>query len=280
MPKPASRPGFTEARLQLIEAATVDARLSDCHCRLLACLALRYANRDRFEAAHVLECWPSQSRLADELGITAETVRKGTLALQQHGYLTFTPARGRGQASLYRLSTFGVDPPTEVGPSARKAPTAVGPSERQPPTQVGVQPPTGKATNHDEVEPFELDSSPSDSSPAHKALAAWNETAASCGLPRMRDATPGRLKAAGARLREIGPTGWANALEAVASSPFLCGHSARGWKCDIDWLLKPSNLAKVLEGRYAPRAGDQASTAGRFSATAQQIELLQAWETE
>ena len=35
--------------------------------------------------------------------------------------------------------------------------------------------------------------------------------------------------------------------------PFLLGQNERGWVITFDWLIKPSNFAKVLEGNYKPR---------------------------
>ena len=37
----------------------------------------------------------------------------------------------------------------------------------------------------------------------------------------------------------------------VAEIPFLNGENDRGWKADFDWLLKETNMLKVLEGKYS-----------------------------
>lgn len=48
-------------------------------------------------------------------------------------------------------------------------------------------------------------------------------------------------------------------IEKVASSDFLCGQNDRGWRADIDWLLKnDTNYVKVLEGKYDNK-GQQAT---------------------
>lgn len=36
----------------------------------------------------------------------------------------------------------------------------------------------------------------------------------------------------------------------TAETPFLRGENERGWKADLDWLLKPENVEKVLDGKY------------------------------
>lgn len=43
---------------------------------------------------------------------------------------------------------------------------------------------------------------------------------------------------------------WRAYFEHVAESPFLCGQNQKGWKPDLEWLIKPANLAKVLENKY------------------------------
>ncbi len=39
-------------------------------------------------------------------------------------------------------------------------------------------------------------------------------------------------------------------FEKVAKSKFLSGQNYRGWKANFDWVMKPDNLVKVLEGNY------------------------------
>jgi uncharacterized protein YdaU (DUF1376 family) len=43
---------------------------------------------------------------------------------------------------------------------------------------------------------------------------------------------------------------WVQFIEQIRGSPFLTGDNERGWRADFDWALKPSNVAKVREGKY------------------------------
>ena len=44
---------------------------------------------------------------------------------------------------------------------------------------------------------------------------------------------------------------WKVIIEQIALIPFLTGDNDRGWKANIDWILKNStNYIKVLEGKY------------------------------
>lgn len=43
-------------------------------------------------------------------------------------------------------------------------------------------------------------------------------------------------------------------FETAAASPFLCGENERSWVANFDWLIKPANMVKVLEGNYSARS--------------------------
>jgi hypothetical protein len=53
---------------------------------------------------------------------------------------------------------------------------------------------------------------------------------------------------------------WRAYFQLVADSTFLQGQTEHKFKCDLGWLLNPSNFIKVLEGRYTnqskPSRGD------------------------
>ena len=48
---------------------------------------------------------------------------------------------------------------------------------------------------------------------------------------------------------------WEDYFNRVEESEFLSGRVTR-WRADFDWLMKPSNFEKVLEGKYSNR-GDR-----------------------
>ena len=59
-----------------------------------------------------------------------------------------------------------------------------------------------------------------------------------------------RYKALSARLKEYSEEDVLKAIEKVKNSDFLQGHNDRNWIIKFDWLLKPNNFIKVLEGNY------------------------------
>lgn len=78
----------------------------------------------------------------------------------------------------------------------------------------------------------------------------WNRFAEGHGLAKLKSIPKGssRERAALARMRE--GTDLEKVLEAIHHQPFLFGENDRGWLLNFDWILKPANLAKILEGAY------------------------------
>lgn len=80
----------------------------------------------------------------------------------------------------------------------------------------------------------------------------WNrEKPAEC--PQWREMTKARRKAAAARLKERPLAEWEAVVKRIANSSFCRGKNERGWKADVDFLLRPDTAAKVLEGKYDDR---------------------------
>ena len=81
-----------------------------------------------------------------------------------------------------------------------------------------------------------------------KIVDLYNDTCVS--LPRVTKITNGRRKAIKARMNTYGYDGIAECFEKAAVSDFLKGKNGRNWNADFDWLMKDSNMVKVLEGNY------------------------------
>ncbi|MCW5625790.1 MAG: hypothetical protein KIT73_13850 [Burkholderiales bacterium] len=88
-------------------------------------------------------------------------------------------------------------------------------------------------------------------------------------LPRVRQWTDARRKLLTARWREhiaageyatldAGLTWWSKFFDYVAESSFLTGRATPSpgrhpFQADLEWLVRPSNLVRVIEGRYEDR---------------------------
>lgn len=77
----------------------------------------------------------------------------------------------------------------------------------------------------------------------------WNKLE----LAQVRDIKPNtnRYKLLQARLKEYGLPDVLTAIQNIKLSAFLRGQNKNGWMVTFDWLLKPNNFIKVLEGNYS-----------------------------
>ena len=74
----------------------------------------------------------------------------------------------------------------------------------------------------------------------------WNDI----GLNVVRNIKGKRLDSLHARIKEYSKDDVLTVIENVKYSDFLKGNNNRNWTADIDWILKPNNFIKVLEGNY------------------------------
>ena len=81
-------------------------------------------------------------------------------------------------------------------------------------------------------------------------LDAYHECCPS--FPAVIKLTEARKRAIKARLKDYGLEEIKRAFNLAGQSDFLKGSS--GWQASFDWLMKPANMTKVLEGNYANRA--------------------------
>jgi|GEM_PF-2987034 len=72
-------------------------------------------------------------------------------------------------------------------------------------------------------------------------------------LPSVQKLTPQRTAALKNRIQEVGLSGLGDVFQKVSSSSFLNGENDKGWQADFDWILKPANFQKIIEGKYGNR---------------------------
>jgi predicted phage replisome organizer len=73
-------------------------------------------------------------------------------------------------------------------------------------------------------------------------------------FPKIRSISDARKKAIKARLNTYSLEDFKTVFENAEASSFLKGSNDRNWTATFDWLIKDSNMAKVLEGNYADKA--------------------------
>lgn len=87
-------------------------------------------------------------------------------------------------------------------------------------------------------------------SPANYQLIAdmYNDTCVS--FPRLTTLSEARKKALRARLNTYSMADFQRLFEKAEASSFLKGGNDRNWSATFDWMIKDSNMAKVLDGNY------------------------------
>lgn len=82
----------------------------------------------------------------------------------------------------------------------------------------------------------------------------WN---ANCGgLPKITSIANARRSALSARIAEHGIIAVQQAIVKAGESKFLSGENDRGFKATFDWIMRPNNFPKVLEGNYENKLSD------------------------
>ena len=92
----------------------------------------------------------------------------------------------------------------------------------------------------------------------------YNNTCVS--FPRCKSLSDARKKSIKARLNTYSLTDLQLVFEKVEKSDFLKGKNDRNWSANFDWILKDSNMAKILDGNYDGKKGDRTNEqVGRVS---------------
>lgn len=66
-----------------------------------------------------------------------------------------------------------------------------------------------------------------------------------------------------ARIKEYGLDNVIQAIQQINDSSFLKGQNSRNWTITFDWLVRPNNFIKVLEGNYNDEGGQGGEFTGR-----------------
>lgn len=99
---------------------------------------------------------------------------------------------------------------------------------------------------------------------------AYNNTCKS--LPRVTSLSEARRKAIRARLKTYTLDDLKRVFIKAEQSSFLKGANDRNWSANFDWLLKDSNIAKVLDGNYDNIRAPASQKIQGGSRTAQQLD--------
>ena len=188
------------------------------------------------------KCWPAVETIWSELGLSVRTVQRALSELEKGKVLRRTRPenQGRGQRVNYEVGLRKGDrfAPLSIGKGAKSDPLST--PKRVPNLQkkgAKCDAPLRRNKNQ-EQEPTSL-----------SVPDVWNSYQ---NLPPILTMTQARKDKLATRMREPSfADNWQAIIGKVAGSAFCTGDNDRGWKADIDWLLKnDGNYTKVLEGKY------------------------------
>jgi predicted phage replisome organizer len=72
-------------------------------------------------------------------------------------------------------------------------------------------------------------------------------------FPKLRSLSDARRKAIKARLNTYTEDDFRTVFENAEASSFLKGGNDRNWTATFDWMIKDTNMVKILEGNYADK---------------------------
>lgn len=78
----------------------------------------------------------------------------------------------------------------------------------------------------------------------------WNKFAKGHDLAPVKSIPKGSARERALKARIKDGMDFEAVLKAIHMQPFLYGDNDRGWLLNFDWILKPANLVKILEGAY------------------------------
>lgn len=84
----------------------------------------------------------------------------------------------------------------------------------------------------------------------YNAIMQKFNTALAGKIPRIEKMTDARKRAVNARVKDFGPESVDKVISIIAASDFLHGRNKSDWCADFDWIFRPANYAKILEGNY------------------------------
>lgn len=116
-------------------------------------------------------------------------------------------------------------------------------------TDTDTETETDTETDTETTTPYPLQGGQQDPVPYTEIVDLYHSICTS--FPRLRAVEGNRRKQIAARWKKYKALDTFRELfERTEASDFLKGENERGWSADFDWLIRPTNMSKVLEGKY------------------------------
>ena len=107
----------------------------------------------------------------------------------------------------------------------------------------------------------------------------YNDTCVS--FPRLTSLSDARKKAIKARLKTYSLEDFRKMFFRAEASSFLKGKNDRNWSATFDWMIKDSNMAKILDGNYDDRSASKPSKQNKVAEQLEQsYDMMSHWAEE
>ena len=93
-----------------------------------------------------------------------------------------------------------------------------------------------------------------------KVKVSWNLAVSKAKIPMIAKMTDIRRRAVAARAAQHGEAAVLDVIQKAAASSFLNGGNGRGFLASFDWVMRPTNFLKVMEGNYDNRPTSTTTT--------------------
>jgi DNA-binding MarR family transcriptional regulator len=193
-------------------------------------------------------CFPSLNTLAGECEMDRSTVVRHLEALDEAGLIARdkrTRANGSQTSTAYTLTLTPVAKYNSPCCKTQQPPVA-----KCDPHNLG----TINLGNEEEDTFVSLWEKPESVDDVSRAVTHFNATAEKVGWQKVQKLSQPRRAALLGRFKDCGGfEQWAQAIDRAAVAPHLIGDNDRGWTASFDWLAKPANFIKLMEGNYDKR---------------------------
>ena len=190
--------------------------------------------------------------LADELGFEENTVKLALSALENCDMVVMN----RGHFTVAGWDEYqNIEGMDKIREQNRIRQAKYKEKQKALPGNVTVTLPLtlGNATEEDieEEKELDIDKDKRDTTDLRSVVDLYHSICIS--FPKIRSLSESRKKAIKARLKTYSLDDFKTLFENTEASSFLKGKNDRNWTATFDWLLKDTNMAKVLEGNYADK---------------------------
>lgn len=200
-----------------------------------------------------LNSWThSDARTSANVGVSLNVMKNARNKLIQSGLIAVKAGgKGFGDKTRYQIMT----PTSSPKPQPTSSPT-------YEPNHDPLNKQKHKRKHKEDTEEFRLSFGDESSDPEkgfqNEVMDYFN---ANCkGLTKVKVLTDKRKRAVFARYREHGREAIFEMMRKASASKFLNGQGKHSFVATFDWLFRPENFIKTLEGNYDERNGQQQKT--------------------